>query len=102
MEERIKDGDRAAELVYYAMAYQVAKAIGELAPVVYGRVDKIILTGGIANSAMVTAWIAERVKFIAPVEIVPGENEMQSLAWGAYRVLVGEEKAGTFTMKIGC
>lgn len=75
------------------MAYQVAKSIGELATVVEGKVDAIILTGGIAYSEMMTSWIKKRVEFIAPVEIMPGENEMESLAYGILRVLRGEEKA---------
>jgi len=91
VETRIKNGDKEAELVYYAMAYQVAKGIGELATVVRGNVDAIVLTGGIAYSGMLTQWIKERVEFIAPVEVMPGENEMESLAWGALRVLRGEE-----------
>ncbi len=73
VEERIRQGDREAELIYYAMAYQVAKGIGELATVAYGKVDRIILTGGIAYSKMITSWIKERVDFIAPVLILAGE-----------------------------
>lgn len=93
VEGRIKRGDKEAELVYQAMAYQVAKSIGELATVVRGKVDRIIITGGIAHSRLLTSWVKERVKFIAPVEIVPGENELESLALGALRVLKGEERA---------
>lgn len=93
VEKRIKEGDKKAELVYYVMAYQVAKAIGELATVVKGEVDCIIITGGIAYSKMMTGWIAERVGFLGPVEIIPGENELESLACGALRVLNGEEEA---------
>ncbi|MDF2788388.1 MAG: butyrate kinase, partial [Neobacillus sp.] len=80
IEKRIRDGDLYAKQVYEAMAYQVAKGIGEMATVVDGEVDFIILTGGIAYSEMFTQWIVKRVKFIAPVEIIPGENEMESLA----------------------
>jgi butyrate kinase len=75
------------------MAYQVAKSIGELATVVAGRVDVIVLTGGIAHSRLLTGWIAERVRFIAPVEIFAGENELESLALGILRVLNGQETA---------
>jgi len=75
------------------MAYQIAKGIGELATVVEGKVDVIILTGGIAHSEMLTSWIKNRVSFISHVEIMPGENEMEALAFGALRVLRGEEKA---------
>ncbi|MBU5428121.1 butyrate kinase [Tissierella pigra] len=96
VEKRIENGDKHAELVYEAMAYQVAKGIGELATVVEGEIDYIILTGGIAYSEMFTNWIIKRVKFIAPVEIMPGENEMESLALGTLRVLRGEEEANEY------
>lgn len=97
VEKRIENEDEKAKLVYEAMAYQVAKGIGELATVVEGNVDYIILTGGIANSKMLTSWIKKRVEFIAPVEIMAGENEMESLAYGILRVLRGEEKAREYT-----
>ena len=98
VEARINKGDRAAALIYQAMAYQIAKAIGELATVVQGKVDGIVLTGGIAHSKMLTGWIAESVGFIAPVSIFPGENELESLALGALRVLRGEEPAHEFDL----
>lgn len=98
VEERIKNGDEYAKLVYEAMAYQIAKGIGELATVVYGDVDRIIITGGIAYSKMMTEWIKKRVEFIAPVEIVPGENELESLALGTLRVLKGEESAREYDL----
>jgi butyrate kinase len=96
IESRIDAGDAGAELLLEAMAYQVAKGIGELATVVRGQVDAIVLTGGIARSKRVTSWVAERVSFIAPVEIVPGENELESLALGVLRVLRGQEKARAY------
>ncbi|MCF6465138.1 butyrate kinase [Clostridium sp. Cult2] len=93
VEKMIEDGDEKAKIIYEAMAYQVAKGIGELATVVEGKVDLIILTGGIAYSKLMTSWIKKRVEYIAPVEIMPGENEMESLANGILRVLRGEEEA---------
>lgn len=93
VEKMIENGNKKARLVYEAMAYQIAKGIGELATVVEGKVDFIIITGGIAYSNMLTDWIKKRVEFIAPVEIMPGENEMESLALGTLRVLKGEENA---------
>ncbi|WP_042679301.1 butyrate kinase [Anaerosalibacter massiliensis] len=93
VEKMIKNGDEKAKIIYESMAYQVAKGIGELATVIDGKVDVIILTGGIAYSDMMVSWIKKRVEFIAPVEIVPGENEMESLAYGTLRVLKGEEAA---------
>lgn len=92
VEKRISNGDKDAELIYSAMAYQISKCIGELATVLKGEVDRIIITGGIAHSDMITNWIKERVDFIAPIEIVPGENELEALALGALRVLRKEEK----------
>ena len=92
VEKRIEQGDTYAKLFYEAMAYNVAKTIGEMATVLKGRLDAIILTGGMANSKMLTDWIKERVSFIAPVRIYPGEGEMEALAEGALRVMRGEEK----------
>ena len=97
VEKMINQGDEYAKLIYEAMAYQIAKGIGELATVVEGKVDVIILTGGIAHSRMLTSWIKKRVSFISLVEIMPGENEMEALAYGALRVLRGEEKARQYT-----
>jgi len=93
VEEMIEAGDTEALLVYEAMAYQIAKGIGELATVLSGSVDHIILTGGIAYSKRITEWISKRVGFIAPVIVSPGENELQALANGTFRVLQGEESA---------
>jgi len=93
VQDRIDNGDEYAKLVYEAMAYQIAKAIGQLAVVLEGNIDRIILTGGIAYSKMLMNWIVKRVSFIAPIEILPGENELESLALGTLRVLKGEEEA---------
>lgn len=93
VEQRIAAGDERARLVYEAMAYSIAKEIGAMATVLRGQVDAIVLTGGVANSEMLVAWIRERVQFIAPVLLYPGENEMLALAQGALRVLRGEEEA---------
>lgn len=97
VEHRIKAGDEKAALVYEAMALNVAKAIGQLAVTACGAVDYIVLTGGIAYSEMFVRWIRERVSFIAPVHVLPGENEMEALALGALRVLRGEEKARVYS-----
>ncbi len=96
VERRIRNNDETAKLVYFAMAYQVAKAIGELATVVDGDVDKIVLTGGLAKSEMFTKWICRKVSFIAPVVIIPGERELESLALGTLRVLQGVEQASVY------
>lgn len=93
IEKRIDGGDETARLIYEAMAYQVAKELGSMAAVLKGEVRAIVLTGGLAYSSRLTGWIKERVAFIAPVLIYPGEDEMRALAEGGFRVLVGEEKA---------
>ena len=96
VEERINNGDGYAKLIYDALALQVAKAIGELSTVVNGNVDAIIITGGIAYSKYMSESISNRVKFIAPVEIMPGENELEALAFGVLRVMNGEEEATVY------
>jgi len=92
VEERIQHGDENAGEVYEAMAYQVAKEIGAMAAVLKGGVDAIVLTGGLAYNTPFVNWIEERVKFIAPVKIVPGEYEMTALLEGALHVLQGKEQ----------
>lgn len=93
VEKRIAAGDRQAELVYQTMIYQIARYIAAAAVPVCGKVDKIILTGGIAYSEYLTSKLKEYISFIAPVVVMPGENELQALVEGAYRVLSGEEQA---------
>ncbi len=90
VEDRIKAGDKEAETVYKALAYQIAKEIGSMAAVLKGRVDNVLITGGIAYSKELTAWIKEYVEFIAPVEVYPGEDEMEALCEGGYYALKGE------------
>lgn len=97
IEKMINEGNDKARDIYWYMAYQIAKGIGELAVVQCGKVDRIILTGGMAYSQMLTDWIVERVSFIAPIEIVPGEREMQALARGGLRVMNGEENIKKYT-----
>ncbi len=97
VERMVQAGDEHARLVYDAMALNIAKNIAKCAPGVCGKVDAILLTGGIAYSSYVTEYIRERVEFIAPVVVYPGEDEMLSLALGGLRVLRGEEQARTFT-----
>lgn len=97
VEERIRSGDSYAALVYEAMGHNIAKNIGKLAVVARGELDAILITGGVARSSMMTGFIKERVSFLAPVVVYPGENEMESLALGVLRVLRGEEKAAEFS-----
>lgn len=93
VEQRIEQGDENASLIYEAMAYQVAKEIGACATVLNGKVDGIILTGGLAHGKRFTQMIQGRVEWIAPVYLAPGEDELQALVEGALRVMRGEEKA---------
>ncbi len=93
VEKMIADGNEEAKRIYEAQAYQIAKGIGELAPVLKGDIDVIIITGGIAYSKMLTEMVIEYVKFLGKVEVLPGENELESLAAGAIRILNGEEVA---------
>lgn len=99
VEKMVSEGNERAKLVYEAMAYQIAKSIGELATVVNGNVDAIVITGGIAYSKNMTSMIKKRVEFIAPVEIIPGENELESLAFGVLRVLNNEENVTVYEEK---
>jgi butyrate kinase len=92
VEDQIKKGKEEARLVYEAMVYQIAKEIGSLATVVNGKVDAITLTGGMARSKQFVKQVKSRVEFIAPVIVIPGEQEMRALAMGALRVLRHQEK----------
>jgi butyrate kinase len=98
VEERINEGDEKAEEVYEAMAYQVSKEIGSAAAVLKGDVEVIALTGSLANSERFVNYIKERVSFIAPIHLYPGENEMEALAEGTFRYLNGEEHARTYEL----
>jgi butyrate kinase len=93
VEQRITAGDDHARLIYEAMAYQISKEIGAMATVLRGQLDAIVITGGVAHSEMLLSWIRERVGWIAPILVYPGEDEMLALAQGALRVLRGEEAA---------
>lgn len=93
VEALVNDGDEKAKLIHEAMVYQVSKEIGSCAAALKGKVDAILLTGGIAYSNLVTTNIKDRVNFIGEVRVYPGEDEMIALAQGGLRVLSGEEEA---------
>ena len=97
VEQMIAGGDTYAALIYDAMALGVSRDIGKISVIVNGKIDAIVLTGGIAHSKAFTEKITKRVSFIAPVTLIPGENEMQALADGAWRVLNGTEHARVYT-----
>ena len=104
VEKAISEGDQKAELIYKAMAYQVAKGIGEMSTVLKGEIDHIVITGngagdkGALGKTFVN-WIKERVAFIAPVTTYPGSEEMKALALGAMRVLAGQEEAKEYQVQ---
>jgi len=90
--EMINAGDKKAEEVFMAMGYQVAKEIGAAAAVLDGDVEGIIFTGSLAYSKMLMEFITKKVKFISKIYMLPGENEMETLALGALRYVRGEEE----------
>ncbi|MGC8545620.1 butyrate kinase [Athalassotoga sp.] len=93
VQKMVDGGDKHAELVYHAMAYQISKWIGRMVVPLEGNVDAIILTGGMAyDSKHMIKWIKEKVSYIAPVMVFPGGREEEALAMGALRVLRGEEQ----------
>lgn len=94
--EEMAETDSFAKTVMDAMIMQLSKDVGSLAPVVNGKINKIILTGGMAHSEYLTSEMKKRLSYIAPVEIIPGTFEMDALAKGIYRVITGQEKANIF------
>lgn len=99
IERMIESGDEKVKLLYDAMALSHAKGIAELAAAVNGKVDRIVITGGLAHSKLFTEMLTKRIEWIAPVEIMAGEFEMEALAAGGLRVLRGEEKAHEFSLE---
>jgi len=95
-----KNSDNSVKKILDGMVYQISKEISALAAVLKGKIDAIVLTGGIANNKFVTDQIKERISFLAPVYIFPGEEEMEALAHGAYRILSGQEKAKEYEKEV--
>jgi butyrate kinase len=93
VERRIDQGDDEARAVFEAMVYQVAKEAGGMAAVLKGKVDAVLLTGGMAHSERVVSLLRGYLEWIAPITVYPGEDELQALAEGVFRVLDGEEQA---------
>ncbi len=92
--KRIEAGDDRARLVLEAMAYQVSKEIGAAVAVLEGDIDAIIITGGIAHDSFMIDWIRQRVSFIAPLIVYPGEDELAALA-----EIVGKALEGLFPIE---
>jgi butyrate kinase len=90
VENRIKNGDKEADFYSSAMAYQIAKEVGAAAAVLSGKVDAVLLTGGMAYDKPFVQKIVQYIGFIAPVEAYPGEDEMHALAFNVYLMLKGE------------
>jgi butyrate kinase len=99
VEAKIAAGDKYADLVYRAMIYQIAKDVGSQTCVLKGHVDGIILTGGISNSQLLVDKLSEYISWIAPIEVMAGEFEMEALAAGALRVANGLEKVKKYSGK---
>lgn len=100
VEQRIQEGDQKAELIAEAMFYQIAKEIGACSAVLQGKVDAILLTGGLAHSKRLCNYVEGYVGYIAPVHVYAGEDEMRSLCLGTLRVLRGEEEARNYEKEV--
>jgi len=100
VEKMVALGSEKYKLIFEAMAYQIAEEIGKRATNLKGKVDAVLLTGGLAHSKTLTAWIKERTDFIANVEILAGEQELNALAEGALRVLRNEERAKDYAGRV--
>lgn len=96
VEHRIDAGDEQAAAVFDAMAYQITKEAGAMAAVLEGKVDALLLTGGMAHSDRLVARLRASLQWIAPITVYPGEDELRALADGVFRVLDGEEQAKVF------
>ncbi len=92
VEKRIAEGDEHARLILDAMIYQVARYLASLAPVTYGHVDAVILTGAMSQSKYVSGGLIKRLEYLAPVFVYPGEDELTALAHNAYRALTGQQE----------
>ncbi len=93
VELRVKDGDKEAELIYKAMAYQISKDVGAMGTVLNGKVDAIILTGGVAYDKMFVGWLKERISFVSSnIVVYPGEDEMKALSENVYYAKQGEQE----------
>lgn len=96
VERRIQAGDEWAALVYKAQALQIAKGVGIMLGCFTELIDAVILTGGLANSKMLTDMVIGYLHNLCRVVVIPGENEMEALALGALRILQGVEQPHTF------
>ena len=93
VEKMVNDGDEKAKEIRDAFIFQVSKDIGSMATVLNGKVDQIVVTGGIAYDKGVVGGLKERCEWIAPFTVYPGEDELLALVQGGLRVVNGEEEA---------
>lgn len=94
---RAKEGDRYAQMLWNTMIYQIAKCIGSMACVLHGKIDGILLGGGMVYNENLVAQVKEACEWMAPVTAYPGEFEMEAMASGAARVLGGEEEVKKYS-----
>ena len=95
----VEQGDKKAVLVWNTMIYQICKSIGAMSAVLGGKVDAILLTGGVMRFEDITAGIRERCGWIAPIHVYPGEMEQEAMAFAVLKVLRGETAAMTYSGK---
>jgi butyrate kinase len=93
----IERGDNYAQLIFEGMCYQIAKEIGAMATVLKGKVEAIILTGGISHNEILVNRIKDRAGWIAPIVVYPGEEEMKALAEAVIRVINGAEEVKIYS-----
>ncbi len=99
VERRIDAGDHEAARVLESMVYQIGKQAGAMAVALMGKVDAVLLTGGMAYSERVVTMLRGALDWIAPIRVYPGEDELQALAEGVFRVLSREEQAKRLGMQ---
>lgn len=97
IKKMIERGDKKARFIFEAMAYQIAKEIGGMASTLRGRVHLIVFSGGLSRSDILMYWVGERVSWIAPCIFIPGQKELDAMAAGALKVLIGYEKVKRYT-----
>ncbi len=97
IEKKIADGDAYAKIIYDGMLYQIAKYVGAMSVAMKGKVDAIILTGGLSYSKYLVEFVKEYTGWIAEIVVMPGEFEMEALAAGALRVVTGKEAVKEYT-----
>ena len=95
----VDKGDRKATLVWQTMIYQICKMIGEMSAVLCGKVDGILLTGGLMRFNDIIEGIRARCGFIAPISVYPGEMEQEALAMPVLKILRGEAESRVYTGK---